>query len=247
MIHTPFSDLMVRSSPDAALDTLVDELFRTLEQTHLLRLAISGGQTPRRLFHRLGTPPLRDALPWDRLELFWVDERCVPPHHPDSNFGAFREALGGDVPLPAARIHRLRGEADPPSEAARYATLLRDTLEDARRPLLDWVWLGMGSDGHVASLFPLADSQPDPSGLCAVTRHPQSGQTRITLTLAALEAARRITVLVTGNDKADMLARVFGNLPDASSLPALRLRKRRPDTRWLCDAEAARVILEGLA
>ena len=122
------------------------------------RIAISGGNTPKHMFELLAdtSAPYREQIPWDKLELYWVDERCVPPDQPDSNYRMTREALLDKVPLSKTQIFRIQGELDPEEAAAKYESDIRQSfrLEGAEIPCFDMVALGMGPDGHTASLFP---------------------------------------------------------------------------------------------
>src|SRR6185312_7228961 len=150
------------------------------------RVAISGGSTPKPTFQLLGDPaqPWRARMPWHRLELFWVDERCVPPDHPDSNYRMTREALLDRAPLTPAQIHRMEGELDPEEGAARYESGLRNAfrLEGAEAPVFDLIQLGMGTDGHTASLFPHTSALHE-LGRLSVANHVQNKDAwRITLT-----------------------------------------------------------------
>ena len=124
----------------------------------IARIAISGGSTPKATFKLLADPaqPFLATVPWDKLQLFWVDERCVPPDNPESNYGVCRELLLTKVPIPAANVFRMEGELDPEEAASRYESTLRNVmkLEGAESPAFDLVVLGMGPDGHTASLFP---------------------------------------------------------------------------------------------
>src|SRR5258708_25356487 len=126
------------------------------------RIAISGGATPKSMFQLLADPaePFLKQVPWDRFELYWVDERCVPPDHPESNYRITKEALLSNVPLPAERAHPMEGELDPEVAAARYESVIRNSfkLEGAETPTFDLILLGMGDDGHTASLFPHTDA-----------------------------------------------------------------------------------------
>lgn len=198
-------------------------------------LALAGGSTPRRTYQLLAEPPHRQAVPWDRVEVFFGDERCVPPDDPGSNHRMAREALLGRVPIPASRIHRIRGEdPDPEAEAARYQEELRAVLGPAAR--LDLVLLGMGSDGHVASLFPGDQALEERSRLVRAVVAPAPPPRRITLTLPALEAAAEVAFLVAGADKAERVADVL--LGRDPALPAARVRPAG-GALWLLDAAAA--------
>jgi 6-phosphogluconolactonase len=188
------------------------------------RTAISGGSTPKATFQLLGDPgqPWRARMPWDRLEIFWVDERCVPPDHPDSNFRMTREALLDRAPLRPEQIHRMEGELDPEEGAARYESTLRNAfrLEGAETPVFDIIQLGMGPDGHTASLFPHTAALHE-LGRLAVANHVQNKDAwRITLTWPVINQARNVFFLIGGADKASILREVFLSPPDVERLPS---------------------------
>ncbi len=210
------------------------------------RLVISGGSTPLGLFRRLAGP-YRRRMPWTRTELFFADERCVAPTRPESNFGSARQAFLARVPIPRARVHRIRGELRPLPEAARrYEAVIRRSrgVRAGDGPLFDAVLLGIGPDGHTASLFP---GQPSlRARRAAVVAVPRAGQPphvpRISLTLPALSSAGAVWFLVAGDDKRAALARVFGPPGRSrSALPAALVRPSTP-TEWFVDAAAARGI-----
>lgn len=198
-------------------------------------VALAGGSTPRRTYQLLAEPPHRESVPWARVQVFFGDERCVPPHDADSNFRMAREALLDRVPVPRERIHRIRGEAPDAAEAAaEYQAELRAALGPAAR--LDLVLLGMGPDGHVASLFPASDALEESSRLALAVVAPKPPPRRITLTLPALSAAAEALFLVAGADKAERVAEVLsGRGPE---LPASRVQPEG-GTLWLLDAAAA--------
>lgn len=211
---------------------------------NIARIAISGGGSPKPVFSLLSDPnqPYRDAIPWDRLWIFWVDERCVPPDHPDSNFGAARELLLAEAPLPLDHAVRIEGELDPEEGAARYESAIRShfRLEGAEVPTFDVVHLGMGDDGHTASLFPHTEALHE-MGRVAVANHvPQQTQTwRITLTWPVINAARDVFFLIDGTKKADPLGRVLQGAYDPETLPSQLIQPQNGRLLFLLDAAAA--------
>ena len=188
------------------------------------RIAISGGSTPKAVFELLANPdlPWRSRMPWDSLDLYWVDERCVPPDHPDSNYRMIREALLDQVPLRPQQIHRIEGEINPEIAADRYESELRDSfrLEGAEMPRFDLIALGMGSDGHTASLFPHTAALHEMNRLVAANRVPQLDAWRITLTWPVIDHASSVFFLVTGADKAMILNEVLTGPRDPERLPS---------------------------
>ncbi|GEJ58555.1 6-phosphogluconolactonase [Anaeromyxobacter diazotrophicus] len=205
-------------------------------------LALAGGHTPRALHALLADPaqPFRARIPWARTEIFFGDERCVPPDHPDSNYRAAREALLARVPVPERQVHRLRGEDPDPAAAARaYEAELRAALgseEGDGVPRLDLVLLGLGPDGHTASLFPGTAALEASDRLVAANHVPRLGAWRLTFTLPLLDAARAVIFLVAGAEKAPAVAAV---LEGGADLPAARVRPERGELLWALDAAAA--------
>lgn len=188
------------------------------------RIAISGGSTPKAVFELLADPnqPWRSRMPWDCLDLYWVDERCVPPDHPDSNYRMTREALLDQVQLGPRQIHRIEGELKPEIAADRYESELRNSfrLEGAERPRFDLVALGMGSDGHTASLFPYTAALHEMNRLVAANRVSQLDTWRITLTWPVIDHASSVFFLVAGADKAAILKEVLAGPRDPERLPS---------------------------
>jgi 6-phosphogluconolactonase len=188
------------------------------------RIAISGGSTPRAAFELLADPshPWLSRMPWEKLDLYWVDERAVPPDHPDSNYRMTREALLDRVPLRPEQIHRIEGELDPEAAAARYEAELRNgfRLEGAQLPSFDLVALGMGADGHTASLFPHTQAIHELNRLAAANFVPQKDSWRITLTWPVINRASSVFFLIAGADKASVLSEVLTGPRDPERLPS---------------------------
>jgi 6-phosphogluconolactonase len=189
------------------------------------RIAISGGSTPKATFALLADhhEPWRAHMPWDFLDLYWVDERCVPPDAADSNYRMTREALLEKVPLKPEQIHRILGELEPEAAAARYESELRNgfRLEGAESPRFDLVQLGMGSDGHTASLFPHTEAIHELGRLAVANHVPQQKQSwRVTLTWPVINHANSVFFLIAGADKAAVLNEVLTGQRDPERLPS---------------------------
>ena len=188
------------------------------------RIAISGGSTPQAVFELLADPnqPWRNQMPWEKLDLYWVDERSVSPSHAGSNYRMTREALLDRVTLQPEQIHRIEGELDPEAAAARYESELHSSfrLEDAESPRFDLVALGMGVDGHTASLFPHTQAIHELTRLVAANHVPQLDAWRITLTWPVINHARSVFFLVSGSDKAAILRDVLTGPRDPERLPS---------------------------
>ena len=208
------------------------------------RIAISGGGSPKPVFTLLADPagPYCAAIPWDRLWVFWVDERCVPPDHPDSNYGMTRELLLSKVPLPSDHVIRIEGELDPEEAAARYESAIRGhyRLEGAEGPVFDVIQLGMGSDGHCASLFPHTAALHEIIRLAVANHVPQQKQSwRITLTWPVINAARDVFFLIDGAAKADPLGRVLRGPYHPETLPSQLIQPQNGRLSFLLDSGAA--------
>lgn len=190
----------------------------------LARIAVSGGSTPKATFALLAdaAQPWRGRMPWDKLELFWVDERCVGPEDADSNYRMTREALLDKVPLKPEQVHRMEGELDPVAAAARYESLLRNEfrLEGAESPRFDLVQLGMGPDGHTASLFPHTEAIHEMGRLVTANHVPQKDTWRLTLTWPVINTGSAVFFLIGGADKAEMVREVFLGERDPERLPS---------------------------
>ena len=199
--------------------------------------AFSGGETPRAFYRMLARQQFSQKIPWRRVQLYWSDERCVPPDDPASNYGMAEDALLQRIPVRPDQVHRVRGEL-PPEEAARLAEDdLRATVTGSPWPVLDLVLLGMGADGHTASLFPGSAELDESRRLMVPVHRPQMPQPwRVSMTLPVLNAARRVLVLVGAPEKAPMVRRAVEGDRD---LPAGRLRPADGVLTWLLTEEAA--------
>ena len=220
----------------AAAQEVLEAARATLSRQASFHMALAGGSTPRAAYSALASSA---KLDFERWHLWFGDERCVAPDHPDSNFGMVR-ASGLLERVPSERVHRLRGEAlDPGEEARRYSKELVAALGSP--PALDLVLLGLGPDGHTASLFPGTEALAQ-SGWVTVGQAPKPPHTRLTLTFSALRNAKRVTFLVAGPDKAEALGRVLSR---DSSLPAHRLLDG-PPLHWLVERAAVPPWLPGI-
>jgi len=208
-------------------------------------LALSGGSTPRDLYRLLAADPLTAAMPWPAVHLYWGDERCVPPDHVESNFRMVREALLDKVPIPAGNVHRIPAE-DPDSERAaeRYEAELRASfgLGPLELPRFDLVLLGLGLDGHTASLFPGTGAVAVSDRLCFALRVEKLATHRITLSLPVLNAARGVAFLAAGADKAEPLRALAAGARSADELPAGAVRPRDGELAFWLDREAASLL-----
>jgi 6-phosphogluconolactonase len=211
-------------------------------------IALAGGRTPRAVYQQLaeaGTP----AIDWTRVHVAFGDERVVPPDHADSNYGMATAALFDRVPLPAPQIHRVEGErGDAAGAADAYAAaLLRAfALAPGAWPVLDLVLLGVGPDGHTASLFPHAPALAVVDRLATAATAPSAPTSRVTLTYPVLNAARAVVILVSGADKADAVARAFDDRVPVADCPVRGVRPVAGRLTWHVDAAAASKLADAL-
>ncbi len=205
-------------------------------------VALAGGRTPAGLYEALARPPWREDADWGRVAWFWGDERAVSPDHPDSNYRMAREKLLDPLGIKSDHIHRMRADvADPGWTARAYERLIRELIPagESGIPALDLVILGVGADGHTASLFPGSPGLGEARRLVVAHKVPSLGAWRMTLTLPLLRAARHILFFVTGSDKAEVVGRIFAGEADPMALPAAGLREHAGTVTWVLDEPAA--------
>ncbi len=205
-------------------------------------VSLSGGSTPTLLFEILAKQ-FADKVDWSRVHLFWGDERCVAPDDPQSNYGVCKSLLLDHVAIPEQNVHRVIGESDPEAEAIRYGEEMKAhcELNDDGLPMLDLLILGMGGDGHTASIFPHQIELLKSESICAVATHPDSGQKRVSMTGPVLNAARKIDFLVTGAGKASVLGEIFGKTGAWETYPTSFITSKGPVTFYLDEAAAERL------
>jgi len=210
------------------------------------RIAISGGSTPKVAFQLLADPsqPWLKRMPWDKLDLYWVDERTVPPDHPDSNYRMTKEAMLDHVPLKPEQVHRMEGELEPEVAAAKYESLLRNTfrLEGAETPRFDLVGLGMGDDGHTASIFPHTEAIHEMGRLVTANQVPQKDTWRITLTWPVINQGSSVFFLIGGKNKAELVKEVFTGPRDPDRLPSQLIWPAGGILTLILDKDAAALL-----
>ena len=240
-------ELVVTLSPDdlarEAAGRLIDVVTTAIRDSGRASIALSGGSTPKRLYQLLTLPPYSLAIDWSKVHLFFADERFVPHEDPDSTVRLVRETLLAGVNVPEAHFHTMPTSGDTPEACA---TSYEDTLRNyfgSEDTAFDLTLLGMGPDGHTASLFP---GFPVAEGLVApVYDSPKPPPIRLTLTQQTLRHSKAIWFLVTGADKADTLEKVFDSAPDdLSALPAAKIHDRDGKSLWLTDRDAAQRMIE---
>ena len=239
MINPATADLHVLPDPERLARRVADWLTQiAAAKSGPIAISLSGGSTPRRIYQLLAEPPCREQVPWSRVHLFWGDERFVPADDPASNFRMVREALLSRVPIPAANIHAVPIEGSSPQAAAvayerGLASFYGAPRLDSARPLFDVTLLGLGTDGHTASLFP-GSKALEFRDRWVVPAIDGNGDARITLTYPAIESSRYVAFVAAGTDKRDVLAR----LRRGEDMPATRLRPVG-DLCWFVDEAAA--------
>ncbi len=244
--------LGVAESPNALASNAAAEFLKlgadAIAQHGAFRVALAGGETPRATYEQIAAT-WRDApggsMAWDRVHVYWSDERMVPHDDPRSNCGMARAALLSQVPVPMENTHPIGSDAGKPEAAAdNYEKTLRETFPHDTGPLprFDLILLGMGADGHTASLFPGSISLNEHSKLAVAARHPDTNEPRVTLTLPVINHATTVIVLVSGSGKSVMLERAVrsaGRRPSGPLLPVEMVHPKTGTLLWMADSDAA--------
>lgn len=227
----------------AAAEMLVAAAGEAIAARGFFSVALSGGSTPKSLYQLLATAPYAGRIAWDKVEWFFGDERSVGPDDPESNYRMAREAMLTKLPIDAARVHRIRGESDKPAEAAAdYAAELGKALaagDASKPPMIDLVLLGMGNDGHTASLFPFTAALHEQMKWVVPNEVPQLNTRRYTLTAPVLNAARCVLFLITGVGKAKVLQEVLNGPHEPERLPSQLIAPSGGELLWYVDKAAA--------
>lgn len=220
--------------------SFTDWLKDILKDRNSVTIALSGGSTPKSIFDYWSANHV-DDIDWKSIYLFWGDERCVPPTDEQSNYKMTKDHLLDNVPIPEKNIFRIKGENNPADEAKRYSNLLEmevDMVDDV--PSFDIVILGMGDDGHTASIFPHEIDLWDSEEYCVVATHPDSGQKRVSLSGDVINNAKRVAFLVTGANKAEKVEKIFSSLDDVKDIyPAAKVDPVSGELVWFLDKAAA--------
>ena len=239
-------DIHVYPTPQALVEAAAEHILHHARQAiaarDLFTLALAGGSTPKSLYAMLAAPPFRSQLDWKKIRFFWGDERHVPPDHEDSNYRMAHEALLSHLPISTAQVHRVPSELpDVQTVADQYEAALREQFEVSEPdvPRFDLILLGMGPDGHTASLFPGTRAVHETSRLVAAPRVEKLQAFRITFTPVLLNHARQVTFLICGRAKAETLHSVLEGPYQPDALPAQIIRPRAGTLTWFMDQEAA--------
>lgn len=259
MLQKPSGQVRIYRDPEE-LALKAARLFARLADQYVIgcgrfTVALSGGSTPRAMLSLLAADPFIDTVPWSSIYFFWGDERCVPPDHPDSNYRMASEALLSKAPVPPENIFRIPAETAGPERAAEAyaATLTRfflagpDATKSGTSPLsnlprFDLVFLGMGPDGHTASLFPHTTALQAGEQIVVANYVEKFKAHRITMTAATINNARNVTFLAAGEDKAETLKNVLEGSYQPDLYPSQLIRPRNGTLLWMADEAAARLL-----
>src|SRR5688572_28734976 len=234
----------VKVLPDAkaiaeeAARRVIDAARLAVDERGSFSIALSGGSTPKALYTLLAAEPYRSQVEWDRWHILFGDERGVPPEHADSNYRMAHEALLSKVPIPPSHVHRMKGEVDAEAAAAEYGRMLKERFDDG----VDIMLLGMGDDGHTASIFPhtVAVRETEHRGIAYLAEKSTTVKSwRITMTAPYINKSRQILVLVAGAGKKDRLQEVLEGPRDPERLPIQLIEPRDGTMTWILDAGAA--------
>jgi 6-phosphogluconolactonase len=238
----------MQSLARAAAERIVSAAEAAMTTQNRFSIALAGGSTPRVTYQLLATSEFLPLIDWAQSHVFFGDERCVPSDHQDSNYHMAREALLDYVKIPMSSIYRMRGEDDPQQAAMEYESRMRAFFTGARaggdagRPRFDLVLLGMGEDGHTASLFPGTAALHERERWAAANYVEAKESWRLTLTVPALNAAEQVIFLVAGENKAEALRQVFSDESDPYQYPAKLIQPDDGQVLWLVDAAAAALL-----
>ncbi len=244
-MKTYFKTQVLPSSYDAANRLSMDFIRFTenmLQYREKLYIALSGGSTPQLMFEILAKE-YPTALVWERLHFFWVDERCVLADNPESNYGNAYRLLFSKISIPAENVHPIHGGDDPLNEVVRYTgEILANVPCSKNLPVFDIILLGMGNDGHTASIFPGQPNLFETTAICSISQHPQTNQKRITLTGKVINNASEVVFLVTGSNKAEKIKSIMNDDSEAFLYPAKKIKPSNGALSWYLDNESATYI-----
>ncbi len=204
-------------------------------------VALSGGSTPKAIFEILSKPPYSEMLDWNKVSLFWSDERSVLPTDSDSNYKMAMDAGIENLPIPSAQIHRMIAELTIEENALNYEELIKNTIKDSS---FDLIMLGMGADGHTASLFPGTKALDITDRLIVANEVPELNTLRMTMTYPCINRAKNIAVYVLGDSKKELIANILESKEEAKNLPIMKIGTRENKATFVLDENAAKFFLE---
>lgn len=238
------TEVKIYSNQKLVVKALAKEIYKLTKSSvqERFNILLSGGNTPTALFKRIAKK-YAETIEWERIHLWWGDERCVPAENENSNYKQAFDFMISQVSIPKENIHRIKGEDVPEEEAVRYAREIEKSLNyRGESPVFDLVILGLGEDGHTVSIFPDEIELFEDEQICAVATHPLSGQKRITVTGRVLNNANRIFFLVTGANKSQRIAEIMNDDEAAKLLPAYYISPTNGELIWFIDEAAAQKI-----
>lgn len=231
-------DTKIFPTAQNAVEKIAQELKAYSEQNRPVHISLSGGSTPKLLFKTLAQAPFNTEIQWQNLHFWWGDDRMVKPEDPESNYGEVQKLLFDHIQIPTENIHRIRGEENVEQELARFSQELIACVPNLE---FDWIILGMGNDGHTASLFPHQTDFGD-QNVAVIAKHPETGQIRISKTASLIEKAKRITYLVTGVAKAEILKEIQTTSAENLPYPVAKIKAKNGVTEWVLDSDAAKYL-----
>jgi 6-phosphogluconolactonase len=219
---------------------------KAIQQSGQFTVALSGGSTPKGLYSLLASPDYKERVDWSRIHLFWGDERCVPPDHTESNFRMVQESLLSKVRIPSQNVHRMMGEKEPEQAAAEYEEHLRQFFHLSRGavPRFDLIFLGLGEDGHAASLFPGSPALDDTEHLVATVYVERLKAPRLTMTLPVINAAAEIVFLVAGQSKSPAVKELLSASSQKLNYPAAKVKPVNGHVTWLVTQDAGESLTD---
>lgn len=227
---------------ESLAEEILAESLKAKDQDQPIHISLSGGSTPKVLFQTLVQDQYKDSVQWDYLNFWWGDERMVPADSPESNYGVAWEILFSKVNIPKDNLHPVLGENSLEEEVIRYAEAMKALMAVSNDlPIYDWVILGMGDDGHTASLFP-GGAPLDADSITLPATHPTSGQKRVSLSLKTINAAKRVSFLVTGDNKKERLLEIFTDRDKHLHYPAACVENSHLE--WWLDHPAMKLLPE---
>lgn len=236
---------IVFETAEQVVKSLAETMKNFSESDKPIHISLSGGSTPKLLFSILSQAPYKSTIKWQNLHFWWGDERCVVPTDPESNYGEANTLLFSNINIPEENIHRILGENQPEQEALRFSQEMNQTIPHKNGiPCFDWILLGMGGDGHTASLFPNKTDFND-QRLSTLAQHPDSGQFRVSKTAKLIENSDRVTYLVLGESKAEILKEIQETPAELLPYPAAKIKSTQGKTEWYLDLPAAKFITKG--
>lgn len=236
-------DINVFNSSDAVAESIAQQWLEMSKSAAVVNISLSGGSTPKAIFSYIVQSRFVDQICWRNLHFWWGDERCIPANDPQSNYGEAMRRLFAHVSIPFENLHAIDGNATPEEACRKFIDEMAANLpirvdNENARPVYDWIILGLGEDGHTASLFPAqTDYQEVHNGIVAY--HPETKQARVSLSAPAICSAKRVTYLALGTGKKNIVGSIINEAPQAKKLPATIIKSTQGMTEWYLDQRSA--------